>query len=66
MRQRLLAGLDDPPLLAPEERRLLLAQSVERSFPEAADRAFALRPDRQGIGWAARSTADGQTRSSLR
>ncbi|MFD3617832.1 DUF2254 domain-containing protein [Streptomyces sp. NPDC058676] len=55
--RRLLAGLDDLALLAPEERRApllrhrtLLAQAVERGVPEAADRAFALQPDRQGIG----------------
>ncbi|MBW5424140.1 DUF2254 domain-containing protein [Streptomyces sp. BG9H] len=55
--RRMLAGLDDLLLLAPEERREpllrhrdLLAQAVQRSVPEPADRAFALRPDRQGIG----------------
>ncbi|MFD4628765.1 DUF2254 domain-containing protein [Streptomyces sp. NPDC058284] len=55
--RRMLAGLDDLLLLAPEDRREpllrhrgLLAQAVERSVPEAADRAFALLPDRQGIG----------------
>ncbi|MBC9728308.1 DUF2254 domain-containing protein [Streptomyces sp. TRM68367] len=55
--RRLLAGLDDLMLLAPEERREplvrhreLLRQAVERDVPEAADRAFALAPDRQGIG----------------
>ncbi|MFJ2768676.1 DUF2254 domain-containing protein [Streptomyces sp. NPDC087300] len=55
--RRMLAGLADLLLLAPEERREpllrhreLLAQAVERSVPEAADRAFALLPDRQGIG----------------
>ncbi|MEU6123709.1 DUF2254 domain-containing protein [Streptomyces sp. NPDC047123] len=55
--RRMLAGLDDLLLLAPEERRApllrhrgLLTQAVERSVPEAADRAFALLPDRQGIG----------------
>ncbi|KOU77964.1 hypothetical protein ADK57_00745 [Streptomyces sp. MMG1533] len=55
--RRLLAGLDDLALLAPEERRgpllrhrALLAQAVERGVPQASDRAFALRPDRQGIG----------------
>jgi hypothetical protein len=25
-------------------------QAVERALPEAAERAFALEPDRQGIG----------------
>ncbi|WP_435057978.1 DUF2254 domain-containing protein [Streptomyces sp. bgisy060] len=55
--RRMLAGIDDLLSLAPEERRepllrhrALLAQAVERSTPEAADRAFALKPDRQGIG----------------
>ncbi|MEU0075805.1 DUF2254 domain-containing protein [Streptomyces sp. NPDC006332] len=55
--RRLLAGVDDLALLAPEERRApllrhraLLAQAVERHTPSPADRAFALRPDRQGIG----------------
>ncbi|MFB8125621.1 DUF2254 domain-containing protein [Streptomyces bacillaris] len=56
--RRLLAGLDDLLLLlAPEERkqplvrhRALLVEAVERSVPVAADREFALRPDRQGIG----------------
>ncbi|MGH4028880.1 DUF2254 domain-containing protein [Actinomycetota bacterium Odt1-20B] len=55
--RRMLAGLDDLLLLAPQERRAplvrhreLLAQAVERTVPEAADRAFALLPDRQGIG----------------
>ncbi|MFI6120777.1 DUF2254 domain-containing protein [Streptomyces sp. NPDC051064] len=55
--RRLLAGLDDLLLLASEERkepllrhRVLLVEAVERTVPEAAGRAFALRPDRQGIG----------------
>ncbi|MER7199013.1 hypothetical protein CG723_03205 [Streptomyces sp. CB01635] len=55
--RRMLAGLDDLLLLAPEERREpllrhreLLTLAVERAVPEAADRDFALRPDRQGIG----------------
>ncbi|MEU1146942.1 DUF2254 domain-containing protein [Streptomyces sp. NPDC005863] len=55
--RRMLAGLDDLLSLAPEERREpllrhreLLVQAVERSVPEAADRVFALLPDRQGIG----------------
>ncbi len=55
--RRMLAGLDDLLLLVPEGRREpllrhreLLAQAVERSVPEAADRTFALLPDRQGIG----------------
>ncbi|MEU0126953.1 DUF2254 domain-containing protein [Streptomyces sp. NPDC006289] len=55
--RRLLAALDDLLLLAGEERReplrrhrALLVEAVERTVPEAADRAFALRPDRQGIG----------------
>ncbi|MFD6194604.1 DUF2254 domain-containing protein [Streptomyces sp. NPDC060275] len=55
--RRLVAGLDDLLLLVPPERRApllrhreLLRQAVERTAPTAADRAFALRPDRQGIG----------------
>lgn len=55
--RRMLAGLDDLLRLAPEDcrrpllrHRELLAQAVERAVPEAADRAFALLPDRQGIG----------------
>ncbi|MEU0302037.1 DUF2254 domain-containing protein [Streptomyces sp. NPDC006175] len=55
--RRMLAGLDDLLLLAPEERRrpllrhrALLVEAVERTVPEGAGRAFALRPDRQGIG----------------
>ncbi|WP_418961539.1 DUF2254 domain-containing protein [Streptomyces tritici] len=55
--RRMLAGLDDLLLLAPEERRepllrhrALLVELVERTTPEAADRAFALESDRQGIG----------------
>ncbi|WP_217239171.1 DUF2254 domain-containing protein [Streptomyces sp. AC555_RSS877] len=55
--RRLLAGLDDLALLVSEERRApllrhraLLVQAVERGVPEGADRAFALQPDRQGIG----------------
>ncbi|MGY0019828.1 DUF2254 domain-containing protein [Streptomyces sp. cg35] len=55
--RRILAGLDDLSALVPTERRepllrhrALLAQAVERAVPDAADRAFALRPDRQGIG----------------
>ncbi|WP_106977718.1 DUF2254 domain-containing protein [Streptomyces violaceorubidus] len=55
--RRLLAGLDDLLRLAPPERRApllrhreLLRQAVERTAPTPADRAFALRPDRQGIG----------------
>ncbi|WP_203183616.1 DUF2254 domain-containing protein [Streptomyces pratensis] len=54
--RRLLAGLDDLLLLAAEERRepllrhrALLVAAVERTVHEAAGRAFALRPDRQGI-----------------
>ncbi|MFJ8885092.1 DUF2254 domain-containing protein [Streptomyces sp. NPDC102402] len=54
--RRLLAGLDDLLLLAPEGRRkpllrhrALLVEAVERTVPGAAGRAFALRPDRQGI-----------------
>ncbi|MFF9102275.1 DUF2254 domain-containing protein [Streptomyces rubrogriseus] len=55
--RRLMAGLDDLLLLVPSERRApllrhreLLRQAVERTAPTAAERAFALRPDRQGIG----------------
>ncbi|MFI8519713.1 DUF2254 domain-containing protein [Streptomyces sp. NPDC085481] len=55
--RRMLAGLDDLLSLVPPERRepllrhrTLLTQLVERTVPEAADRAFALEPDRQGIG----------------
>ncbi|AVZ76316.1 DUF2254 domain-containing protein [Streptomyces lunaelactis] len=55
--RRLLAGIDDLLLLAPEERRepllrhrALLVQAVERTVPGAAEREFALEPDRQGIG----------------
>ncbi|MEU0386769.1 DUF2254 domain-containing protein [Streptomyces chartreusis] len=55
--RRMLAGLDDLLLLVPPERREpllrhreLLRQAVDRSGPAPADRAFALRPDRQGIG----------------
>ncbi|MFC5719331.1 DUF2254 domain-containing protein [Streptomyces gamaensis] len=55
--RRLVAGLDDLWHLAPEERReplerhrALLTEAVTRRVPEGADRAFALEPDRQGIG----------------
>ncbi|MBT2508081.1 DUF2254 domain-containing protein [Streptomyces sp. ISL-98] len=55
--RRLLAGIDDLLLLAPQDRReplvrhrTLLVQAVERTVPEAAERAFALLPDHQGIG----------------
>lgn len=55
--RRMLAGLDDLLRLVPRERRepllrhrTLLVQAVERIVPDAADRAFALEPDRQGIG----------------
>ncbi|MFI6649425.1 DUF2254 domain-containing protein [Streptomyces sp. NPDC050529] len=55
--RRLLAGIDDLVLLAGPERqgpllrhRALLVQAVERTVPEAAEREFALLPDRQGIG----------------
>ncbi|MFE9025282.1 DUF2254 domain-containing protein [Streptomyces iakyrus] len=55
--RRMLAGLDDLLLLAPPERREpllrhreLLRQAVDLAAPTAADRDFALRPDRQGIG----------------
>ncbi|MFE7117925.1 DUF2254 domain-containing protein [Streptomyces sp. NPDC057654] len=55
--RRMMAALDDLWWLADDERRVplarhrtLLVQAVERTVPEAADRAFALLPDRQGIG----------------
>ncbi|MEV0554588.1 DUF2254 domain-containing protein [Streptomyces sp. NPDC050597] len=55
--RRLLAGLDDLLGAVSEDRRAplvrhrtLLTQAVERTVPEASDRAFALHPDRQGIG----------------
>lgn len=55
--RRIVAGISDLLLLAPEERqapllrhRTLLLQAVERAVPTAADRRFALHPDRQGIG----------------
>ncbi|MER8043472.1 DUF2254 domain-containing protein [Streptomyces sp. NPDC094032] len=55
--RRMLAGIDDLLARVPPERaepllrhRTLLVQLVERTVPEAADRAFALEPDRQGIG----------------
>nr|WP_211270001.1 DUF2254 domain-containing protein [Streptomyces varsoviensis] len=55
--RRMLAALDDLWWLADDERRVplarhrtLLTQAVERTAAEPADRAFALRPDRQGIG----------------
>ncbi|CAM5424469.1 MULTISPECIES: DUF2254 domain-containing protein [Streptomyces] len=55
--RRMLAGLDDLVLLAPPDRREpllrhreLLQQAVDGSAPNATDRAFALHPDRQGIG----------------
>ncbi|MGW2813900.1 DUF2254 domain-containing protein [Streptomyces sp. NPDC001415] len=55
--RRIMAGLDDLLRLAPAPRREpllrhreLLAQAVALAVPEAAERAFALEPDRQGIG----------------
>ncbi|MEV3988031.1 DUF2254 domain-containing protein [Streptomyces sp. NPDC049837] len=55
--RRMLAGIDDLLLLAPEGRRepllrhrALLEQAVERAVAQPADRVFALEPDRQGIG----------------
>ncbi|MEU9731491.1 DUF2254 domain-containing protein [Streptomyces sp. NPDC048002] len=55
--RRVLAGLDDLLLLVPPERREplarhreLLCQAVSCQAPTSADRSFALRPDRQGIG----------------
>lgn len=57
--RRLVAGLDDLRPLVPEARReplerhrALLVPAVRAALPEAAERAFALEPDRQGIGWA--------------
>lgn len=54
--RRLVAGLDDLLLVAPEERRepllrhrTLLVEAVQLTVAEPSDRAFALRPDRQGI-----------------
>ncbi|MFC4607069.1 DUF2254 domain-containing protein [Streptomyces maoxianensis] len=55
--RRLIAAIDDLLLLAPEDRRepllrhrTLLVHAVVRAAPEAAEREFALLPDRQGIG----------------
>ncbi|WP_328307816.1 DUF2254 domain-containing protein [Streptomyces sp. NBC_00442] len=55
--RRIMAGLDDLLRLVPPERRPplirhreLLVQAVALAVPEAAERAFALEPDRQGIG----------------
>ena len=55
--RRVLAGLDDLLGAVPEDRReplirhrTLLTRAVVRAVPETADRAFALQPDRQGIG----------------
>ncbi|GHC55287.1 DUF2254 domain-containing protein [Streptomyces cinnamoneus] len=55
--RRLVAALEDLERLAPagrraplERHRTLLEQAVERTVHEAADRGFALEPDRQGIG----------------
>ncbi|MFF6876132.1 DUF2254 domain-containing protein [Streptomyces sp. NPDC012474] len=55
--RRMLAGLDDLLLLAPPERREpllrhreLLRQAIDVTASTPADREFALRPDRQGIG----------------
>lgn len=55
--RRLPAGIDDLLLLAPPGRRqplvrhrALLTQAVERTVRDAAEREFALLPDRQGIG----------------
>ncbi|WP_414720903.1 DUF2254 domain-containing protein [Streptomyces sp.] len=55
--RRMLAALDDLLSLVPEERRApllrhraLLVELVERTAVEAAERAFALEADRQGIG----------------
>ncbi len=55
--RRILAGIDDLLLRAPEERRAplvrhrtLLVEAVEGAVPATAERRFALSPDRQGIG----------------
>ncbi|MFE7710600.1 DUF2254 domain-containing protein [Streptomyces sp. NPDC057486] len=55
--RRMLAGIDDLLVLAPEDRkgalvrhRTLLVRAVERTVPDIAEREFALVPDRQGIG----------------
>ncbi|MEU1675176.1 DUF2254 domain-containing protein [Streptomyces roseifaciens] len=55
--RRLLAALEDLWWLVPEDRRpplerhrALLEHAVSRTVPDAADRDFALLPDRQGIG----------------
>jgi uncharacterized membrane protein len=55
--RRMLAGIDDLLVLAPEGRkgvlvrhRTLLVRAVERTVPDVAEREFALVPDRQGIG----------------
>ncbi|MFI1171315.1 DUF2254 domain-containing protein [Streptomyces melanogenes] len=55
--RRIVAALDELLRLAPEQRRppllrhrALLVHAVERDVPEAAERAFALEADRQGIG----------------
>ncbi|MGP3999751.1 DUF2254 domain-containing protein [Streptomyces sp. 8N706] len=55
--RRLVAALDDLLPTAPEGRRepllrhrALLERAVARALPEPADRAFSMRPDRQGIG----------------
>ncbi|MFF2328521.1 MULTISPECIES: DUF2254 domain-containing protein [unclassified Streptomyces] len=55
--RRMLAAIDDLMALAPEGRkgalvrhRALLVKSVEHAVPDVTERAFALLPDRQGIG----------------
>ncbi|MFG2312280.1 DUF2254 domain-containing protein [Streptomyces sp. NPDC048566] len=55
--RRLVAGIDDLLLVTPKERReplvrhrTLLVEAVQLAVAEPADRGFALRPDRQGIG----------------
>ncbi|MFF8828338.1 DUF2254 domain-containing protein [Streptomyces sp. NPDC015131] len=55
--RRMLAGIDDLLRLVPPDRcgvlqrhRALLVEGVERAVAQAADRAFGLVPDRQGIG----------------
>ena len=55
--RRMMAGINDLLRIVPADRReplerhrTLLGRAVERSVTEPADRAFALHPDRQGIG----------------
>ncbi|AYG79402.1 hypothetical protein DWB77_01516 [Streptomyces hundungensis] len=55
--RRIMAGLDDLLRIAPASRhqplvrqRELLARAVSLAVPDETERAFALEPDRQGIG----------------